>query len=491
VKLNRWTLDQLVAWIGTAALLVLFVPGGFYLVRTVSLLAEHGLAERGESLARTLASQVVDPMLVEDSLALHGALHKAASADAEIRYIAATNLRGDVVAHTFDHGCPSALVDIWQKSDGQVTRFRTKDEPLMDVGAPILSGQLGTLHVGMCRSRALASSRRIIWMMGVALAGALFVVLAGARLVAARVSRPLHQLEAEVSRFPAEAGPGGCRRITGTHEVEFLAKGFSDMTERLGALEAERTATQERMVHAERLATLGEVAAGLAHEVHNPLDGMLECVRYLDEDPEKSERGVKYYPLLQDGLGRIAHVMREMLAFARSGQEVSVEPRPTADLIETLGTLVKTHLDGRKVRLQWQPPGRCFCLCDQQGLAQAALNLMLNAADAAEESDDPAIRVEAICDDQWVYLVVEDSGSGVPPDVADRIFEPFFSTKPINKGTGLGLSVSRQLIRSVGGDVTLSPEPSSLGGARFVVRLQKAPSPEGQDDCCTCQASGS
>ncbi len=122
----------------------------------------------------------------------------------------------------------------------------------------------------------------------------------------------------------------------------------------------------------------------------------------------------------------------------------------------------------------WQSTGGGICLCNRNGLSQAVLNLVLNAAEAAEGGPDPEVAIEATCDSQWVYLSVEDSGPGVPDEVRDRIFEPFFTTKPVGKGTGLGLSVSRQLIRAAGGEVELAPGLSRLGGARFVIRMPRA-----------------
>ena len=475
---SRWSLDQLVARVGAAALMVLFVPTGLYFTLSISSSAEAALAERGQSLANALVSQLVKPILLGDQLALHEALQTRKAAEQDLRYLCIEDARGQVVAHTFEGGFPPALSELWRGNSGQVIRYRTKDEALLDVSAPILNGRLGTLHVGMSRGLATSVGRRMMWAMAAALVMALSLVLVGAHLVAAKVSRPLQQLEAEVSRLPAQRSTAALQRISGTREVESLARGFSDMTRRLESLERERAATQERMVHAERLAALGEMAAGLAHEIHNPLDGMQECLRYLDADPAKGERAAKYYPMLQNGLERIAGVMQGMLTFTRSGQKVAMESCPMAEVVESLKLLVQTHLAGRRVRLTWQPTDGCICLCNRNGLSQAVLNLVLNAAEAAEGGRDPEVRIEATCDSQWVYLGVEDSGPGVPPELCDRVFDPFFTTKPTGKGTGLGLSVSRQLIRAAGGELELAAGTGGLGGARFVIRMPRAPSRE-------------
>ena len=121
--LKQWTLDQLLKWIGIAVLTAIFVPMGLYLTHKVSSATEQNLSERARGLAKTLAVQIVDPLLLEDHLALHGALHKAASADTEIRYLCIENTKGEVVAHTFDDGYPAGLGELWTKNDGSKILF--------------------------------------------------------------------------------------------------------------------------------------------------------------------------------------------------------------------------------------------------------------------------------------------------------------------------------------------------------------------------------
>jgi signal transduction histidine kinase len=344
----------------------------------------------------------------------------------------------------------------------------------MDVAAPVWQGQLGTVHVGVSRQEAVGASNRMQLWMCAGLGAAVFLVLTGAQLLAAGVSRPLRELDLAVSQFPSRPlhlpPPSRFR----TSEIDSLFRAIGAMARRLTGLEQDRAATVQRMVNAERLAALGQLAAGLAHEIHNPLDGMLECLAYLDADPQKSSRAAKYYPMLRDGLQRIAGTMRQMLSFARTGSEATCELSPVTDVVESLSLLVRPKLEGHRVRLIWEGDPGCACECDRNGLSQAGLNLVLNAAEAAENSADPCVRVRTRCDQKWVYLSVEDSGPGVPEALRSRIFEPFFTTRPPGRGTGLGLSVSRETIRACGGEIELAPERSPLGGAVFVIRVPRA-----------------
>ncbi len=468
-----WTLDKALTLIGSTALVTLFLPMGAYLTRNLSATAEQGLASRAYGVVRALAPQLVEPILWEDHLAVHEILERAASADSETRYLYVEYANGKDVDGLPNDSCPPDLIRLWKANRNSVIRLRTRQGPIVDVAAPILGGQLGFLHMGLSRSRATQSLSRMRWALGLGLSLAILVVFAGACIISTQVSKPLHRLESMVSRFPQHPLGNEDLKISRIPELNSLGRGFQDMARRLEALQREQAATQVAMVRAERLATVGELSAGLAHEICNPLDGILECLRYLEADPEKSPRAAKYYPMLRDGFQRIGSVMGGMLTFARSGQKVTPKPYALSQLLENLKLLLLSGQKSQGIRFEWHCQDDCLCLCEPQGLAQASLNLILNAKEAAAQSSEPEVKICAACNDEWVCLSVEDSGPGVPEELRERIFDAFFTTKPVGKGTGLGLSVSRQLIRAVGGELELLPERSSLGGAKFIIRLPK------------------
>jgi len=472
---RKWfTLDQALTWIGSAALMVLFIPTALYLTQSVSASFEEGLIGRGNDLVKALAPQLVEPILLEDNLAVHEILLRAANSDSEMRYLFVESANGGTSeGRSPNFTCTPELMKLWKENRNRVIRFRASEGPILDVATPILEEQLGFLHVGLSRASVVQAVNRLQWMLGLELAAAVMVVLAGARIMSIQVSKPLHRLEAMVSRYPQHPLGSQDLKLSKVPELNSLGKGFQDMVQRLEALQREQSETQAAMIRAERLATVGELSAGLAHEICNPLDGMQECLRFLESDPGKSPRAGKYYPMLREGLQRIGSVMGGMLTFARSGQKVTPKPYSMSDILENLKLLLLAGDKERKVRICWECEDPCLCLCDPQGLAQASLNLILNASEAAAQSAEPQVNVRAESNSQWVCLTVEDSGPGVPEELRERIFDAFFTTKNVGKGTGLGLSVSRQLIRAVGGELELLPERSSLGGAKFLIRLPK------------------
>ena len=473
MALKQWSLDRVWAWLGAAAVLVSFLPGGLYVTHLLSDSAERELVGRAQALVTTLAGQIIEMLLVEDTISLQDALQKAVASDEQVRYAAIEDSRGDVIAHTFTGGYPSSLIALWRQSPGPSVRYSAGSERMIDVSLPLFEGQLGRLHVGVSRTQAYEASNRALLLIGVAFLGGISIVVLGVQVICGAVSRPLGRLEMLVSQYPVACGENGKLAVGGTREVESLAGRFGEMIQRLKILEQERIATQKSMIYAERLAALGELASGLAHEIRNPLDGVQECVRYLQADPDKSEQATRYYPMMQQGLQRISMTIQEMLTFAKSGKDVSPAPCHTSEVFNELTLLVAPRTQNRQIEIQWQTAQDLVCLCDHHALVESGLNLILNAIDAVEDRPNPEIKVCAWCDSRWVHVSVEDNGPGVPPHLRDQIFAVFFSTKPPGKGTGLGLAVSRQLMQAVGGELTLSDEPGSLGGAKFLIKLPK------------------
>jgi len=467
-------LDQLVLRIGLGVVMCLFLPLGIYSVHRARSAANEFLTARARTIGQIVSSQVVEPLLLEDHIGLREALRRPAEVDHDVAYLALEGAHGRILAHTFGvSGYPSQLPAVWVTSESDVVRFRCQEGALMDLRVPIWGGELGSLHIGMRRTASAAAATRALWLLLLGMAMAIGCLVIGVAVLARAVSRPLRELETAVSQFPAQPFLALQPARLATREVASLAARFAEMIRRLEDLEKDRHATVRRMVHTERLAAVGELAAGLAHEIHNPLDGMLECVQYLEKDDAKSERAIRYYPMLRDGLHRVRNTMHELLQLAASRHEVNLASCPVPDIIKSLSLLVAAQLGERNVDLTWNAGGTCVCRCDPDILAQAGLNLILNAAEAAQSAPDPRVRVSATCDADWVYVSVDDNGPGVPDDVRSRVFDPFFTTKPPGKGTGLGLSVARERMLAAGGDLILEPEPSDLGGARFVIRAPK------------------
>jgi two-component system NtrC family sensor kinase len=218
------------------------------------------------------------------------------------------------------------------------------------------------------------------------------------------------------------------------------------------------------LVSAERLATVGKLAAGVAHEVGNPLAGILgylSLARMRATTPELKE----YLERIDHEVHRIDGIVRGLLDLGRP-RPTALAPVDVSQVAETCVRLVRAgpELSGVKVDFALEPG--LLARADAGPLSQIVINLLLNAAQAMGGTGSVVVSARRV--DGEVRLTVEDTGPGIPPEVMPRLFEPFFTTKE-GKGTGLGLAVSLHLAQSMGGRLTA--ENVSGGGARFTLHL--------------------
>ena len=234
---------------------------------------------------------------------------------------------------------------------------------------------------------------------------------------------------------------------------------------------------QRQMAEQERIASVGTLAAGIAHEINNPLDGLQNCLRRIINAPGNTEQIERYAGLMTASLHHIETVVRQLLDLSHRRDRVVRR----IDLNDTLRGAVELARTGQRwngVQVEWRlaqalPP----VLADPQNLTQVFLNLILNAVDAMPSGGTLTVttRVERCGDlasnDEDLLVEIGDTGCGIDPQVAPRIFEPFFTTKSEKKGTGLGLSVSRNQVVEHGGDIDVRSEQGV--GTTFMVRLPR------------------
>jgi PAS domain S-box-containing protein len=222
------------------------------------------------------------------------------------------------------------------------------------------------------------------------------------------------------------------------------------------------------LVRAERLATIGTLASGLAHELNNPLMGVMNYVAYARErsrDPQTSDALEK----AEQELGRMEGFVRNLLLF---GRYTSEEPVPVhlEQAMDRALDLLAADLRRRGVRVQRQLPPLPRVAAVAGRLQQVFLNLFINAADAMATSREKRITITGEVAGDTVRVVVSDTGTGVAKEHEGSLFEPFFTTKPEGEGTGLGLSVSQRIMAGFGGSLEYLPRAGP--GASFLLTLK-------------------
>jgi PAS domain S-box-containing protein len=229
----------------------------------------------------------------------------------------------------------------------------------------------------------------------------------------------------------------------------------------------EKKRLEQQVLNAEKLASIGKLAAGVAHEINNPLGGILNCLYNLRKKSVSLERATEYLASMEEGLRRVQKIVRQLLDFSQQ-HDPELAPTEVNAIIERVLTLTSYAFEGTRVRLHRElghelPP----LLADRHMLEQVLMNLILNAVQAIR--GEGVVTVRTGHDGPWCTIEVEDTGSGIPPDVLPKIFDPFFTTKGQGEGTGLGLSVSLGIVERHGGEIAVK---SQVGrGTTFIVRL--------------------
>lgn len=225
-----------------------------------------------------------------------------------------------------------------------------------------------------------------------------------------------------------------------------------------------------QLVHSEKLSAIGQLLAGVVHEINNPLSGIAgysELLLVGDVSPEKSR---KYLENIQQCAHLCQNIVQKLLAFSRK-QEPKREHVQVKDVVESTLELMQHLFNKNAVQVVMELTDNMpLTNADANQIQQVFLNIMTNAVQAMQTQDrSPTITINAEFDDHFIRINFTDNGPGIPKDNLRQIFEPFFTTKPEGKGTGLGLSVCYEIVQEHGGDIYVSSEPQK--GTCFVIEL--------------------
>lgn len=258
-------------------------------------------------------------------------------------------------------------------------------------------------------------------------------------------------------------------------DIGRLGQDFNEMVRQLRESRDElHRVHQSQMSRAEHLATLGELAAGLAHEVRNPLAGIAGAVDILGRELPASSPSRGIVREVQQEVRRIQTILNELLDYARP-KPFDVRPADLNATIDHTVQLARQQTASRPIDVRFAPAELPLVAHDPLQIQRLVLNLVLNAFQAIE--GDGLVELALGTENGFARVTVRDNGRGIPPEQLASIFRPFFTTK--RQGTGLGLSLSRRIVEQHGGNIEVR---SVVGkGTEFVVRLPLAPPPPRAD----------
>jgi two-component system NtrC family sensor kinase len=353
---------------------------------------------------------------------------------------------------------------------------------------------LGVLDTNLSLAKAdvqlAESSRRMIAYTGCAL---LLIALLSWFFVWQVVGRPVKALERGTERLAA-GGLGYQIEVHSKDEIGDLASSFNDMSRQLYSEHNENVAwthtleqrveqktrelkrAHEHALHTEKMASIGKMAAVLAHEINNPLSGILTYAKLLRKWIDRDDAGRNHRQEICDSLDLIASesrrcgdLVRNLLTFSRT-TPMNLQATNLNQVVDRTLRLVQHQLDLAGIHVQPQldldlPP----VLCDAAQIEQVLLALVMNALDAMPQGGNLWITTSRNREPNHVRIVVRDDGSGIPPEILPRIFEPFLTTKETGRGVGLGLAISHSILERHNGSIEVQSEAGR--GTTFTVTL--------------------
>ena len=356
---------------------------------------------------------------------------------------------------------------------GMAIEYNDQGTPMIGAFAAVdFGGVTAAAHVP--KTAAYLASRDLLERVLLIALGLLVLMALVGRFWARRIVRPVERLS-EASRTIGQ-GRFDIRVDVDSHdEIGALAGSFNQMATELKTREEKLEQAQAQLLQSEKMAAFGQLGAGIAHEVKNPLAGILGCAQLSLMELEEGTPLHKKLEIIEKETGRCRTIIDNLMKFARQ-EKALFEPIGINEVVDDACTIINHQLETQQVKIIKDLDAQLPTIQGNPNqLQQVLMNLMMNAQQAME-GQPGTVTVRTRRTGERIEIVVRDDGPGIPEENRRKLFEPFFTTKPTGQGTGLGLSVSFGIIQDHRGEISVESEVGQ--GTDFVIRLPVEFQPE-------------
>jgi len=482
-----------IAWVATVVFGLVF---GAITRTVVTRELRDNLHLRASALGEGLRPLVESAVATGDTVGLHIALAEAVQTNPSVRYVVVVDDAGKLRAHSFARRPSTGFIRIIDAGRQQAVpaTLQTELGLLHDVALEGRSSGAPRIHVGVDENWVSETVSMLTIAFAIAGAVALFVGLVIASAVTYWVSQPLLRVARAADEVahamtdqarsgdgivvPPGSGPWRIESASPIAEIVQLKESFNRLALSLHDSQVGLEQAQKGLIRSERMAALGAFVAGTAHAINNPLGGLRACNEMIVKNPDDVAGHQRYAGISRKAIDRIDRLVGRLVSFVRLDQgergvfdvNHQIEPSLVVDSLAAKGQDVRVELD-----LSDEPlPVRGIA----EEFEQALTNLVLNAMQASPAGSVVTVRsrlapaADAATgqpDGAVVQVEVLDHGPGIPEALHDRIFEPFFSTKPEGEGTGLGLWIVWGVLERMGGGISVAT--TEWGGTSFLIEL--------------------
>lgn len=446
---------------------------------------EEESQKRGHYISQNLAHESVNALLYEDYIALQQMVENITEIDTTVAYAMIISKDREVLVHTFRDGLPAGLLDANDVAPGQTEHIRlitprnSPDVIVRDIAVPVLDGKLGTVRIGILEESLGNDVQRTINVLMMMVVVFLAIGIVGALVMARFINRPVAEISRVADRLDLDALRQRSQprikireKILGRwkiwwraeDELDLLAEKFNGMISRLEEAYAELQTAHSTVIQSEKLASVGTLSAGIAHEINNPIAGLQSCIRRIAKHPENLEQNKKYLQMMEEAANKIARVVKGLLEYTRK-EKMEFEEIDCEDVVEKALMLAAYQLEKARIIVTREFPADLPRLFGSPNhLQQVFVNMFLNSIDAINdqcrenENCPRRITISAHTRGEYVKIAISDTGTGISPVAREKMFDPFFTTKRVGQGTGLGLAVSDKIVRSHRGMIVVDSQ---------------------------------
>jgi len=343
--------------------------------------------------------------------------------------------------------------------------YITAYEPIRDMYDRII----GILYVGVLEQKYTdIENEMVLTFLAITFLGALSSMVVS-YLIARRILVPINKLvgaSQEISKGNLDAHV----EISTNDELDYLANSFNSMAQALKRRDEQlKESTRQRIMESERLALIGQLSANVAHELNNPLQGIVTFSHLLLEDPNCQGQPKSFAEIIVGQANRCRDIIRGLLDFSRQRKP----DKTLTDINNVLGeclSLLENQATFHNINISKDFEENIpLAVIDPSQIEQVFINLIINAAEAMNGNGYLSLRTRSTTQGDTIEIEISDTGQGISPENTNKIFDPFFTTKDVGHGTGLGLAISYGIIKSHKGTISVESEVGK--GSTFLVRI--------------------